>query len=86
MSDGQREMLTVLSRSRSVPVREVQRATALLLAADGLANYRIADEVRVSPATVAAWRDRFASEGLAKFGQVRKGRGPKPTIPQQKID
>ena len=59
---------------------------ALLLAADGLANYRIADEGRVSPAKMAAWRDRFASEGLAKFGQVRKSRGPKPTIPQQKID
>ena len=25
-------------------------------------------------------------DGLAKFGQVRKGCGPKPTIPQDKID
>ena len=86
MSDGQRETLTGLSRSRAAPVREVQRATALLLAADGLANYRIGAEVRVSPATVAAWRARFLSEGLVKFEQVRKGRGPKPTIPQEKID
>ena len=86
MSDVQRETLTALSRSRTAPVREVQRAAALLLAADGLANYRIGAEVRVSPATVAAWRARFLSEGLVKFGQVRKGRGPKPTIPQEKID
>ena len=35
---------------------------------------------------MVAWRDRFAAEGLVKFGQVRKGRGPKPTIPQSKID
>ena len=76
----------MLSRSRSAPVREVQRARALLLAADGVANYRIGVEVGVSPATVAAWRDRFVAEGLVKFGQVRKGRGPKPTIPQSKID
>ena len=86
MSDVQRETLTALSRSRTAPVREVQRAAALLLAADGLANYRIGAQVRVSPATVAAWRARFLSEGLVKFEQVRKGRGPKPTIPQEKID
>jgi len=86
ISDGQREMLTVLAKSWSAPVREVRRARALLLAADGVANYRIAQELRVSPATVTAWRARFAFEGLTKFGQVRKGRGPKPTIPQAKID
>ena len=51
-----------------------------------MANYRIGAEVRVSPATVAAWRARFLSQGLAEFGQVRKGGGPKPTIPQDKID
>ena len=27
-----------------------------------------------------AWRSRFAEEGLAKNGQVRTGRGPKPSI------
>jgi transposase len=86
ISDGQREMLTVLSRSQTAAFREVQRARALLMAADGVANYRIAAEVGVSPATVVAWRDRFSVEGLVKFGQVRKGRGPKPTIPQSKID
>src|SRR5450631_2289465 len=75
MSDGQREVLAVLSRSQTAPVREVQRAKALLLAADGMANSRVAAELRVSPATVAAWRVRFASEGLAKLGKVRKGRG-----------
>ena len=86
MSDGQREVLAVLSRSLTVPVREVQRAKALLLAADGMANSRVAAELRVSPATVAAWRVRFASEGLAKLGKVRKGRGRKATIPQAKIE
>ena len=79
-------MLIELSKSRTAPFREVQRAQALLLAADGVANYLIAAQVGVSPATVTLWRSRFASEGLAKFGQVRKGRGPKPTIPKEKID
>jgi hypothetical protein len=42
--------------------------------------------VGVTVVTVRAWRERFASEGLAKLGQVRKGRGPKPSIPDQKVE
>jgi hypothetical protein len=53
----------------------VQRAKALLLAADGGASTRIAEQVGVSPATVAAWRERFAEEGVSKLGKVRSGRG-----------
>jgi len=86
ITDAQRELLTELSKSRTAAFREVQRARALLLAAGGVANYLIGEQVGVSPATVAAWRTTFLSDGLAKFGQVRKGRGPKPTIPQSKID
>ena len=86
MSDGQRAALEVLSKSQTAAHREVQRARALLLAADGVANNVIARTVRVTPTTVRAWRDRFAAEGLAKFGRVRPGRGRKPVIPQSKID
>jgi transposase len=86
MSDAQRETLTVLAKSQTASVREVRRAHALLRAAEGMANYRIAAEVGVSPATVSAWRERFPIDGLAKLGRVRKGRGRKPTIPQQVID
>ena len=56
------------------------------MAADGVANTAIAAVVVVSPASVKSWRDRFTEEGLAKLGQVRKGRGRKPSIPQSKID
>src|SRR5512147_2915780 len=86
MSDGQRESLQVLARARSAPHRQVQRARALLLAADGVANTRIADEVGVTPVTVRSWRKRFAEDGLAKLGEVRKGRGPKPSIPADTVD
>lgn len=86
MSEGQREALTVLARSRAAPYRQVQRAEALLLAGDGVANSQIAGRVGVKAATVRAWRARFAEEGLAKLGKVRAGRGRKSTIPQSKID
>ena len=86
MSDGQRDALGVLARSQTAPHRQVQRAEALLLAADGVANTRIAEQVGVKPSTVRAWRARFAEEGLAKLGKVRAGRGRKSTIPQATID
>ena len=53
-----------------------------MLAADGVANTRIAARVGVNASTVRAWRDRFAEEGLAKLGKVRAGRGRKSNIPQ----
>jgi transposase/transcriptional regulator with XRE-family HTH domain len=86
ISAGQREALTVLARSSTSAHREVQRAKVLLLAADGVANSQIAAKVGVTPVTVRSWRDRFASEGLAKLGQVRQGRGRKPGISVEKVE
>jgi transposase len=86
LEEGQRDVLEVLARSSTARHREVVRAQALLLASQGLANTAIAAQVGVAPSSVVAWRDRFASDGLAKFAQVRKGRGRKPEIPKEKID
>ena len=86
VSAGQREVLQSVARSSSAPHREVIRARALLMAAEGLANTAIARDLSVSPASVRGWRARFAEEGLVKFAQVREGRGRKKTIPQDKID
>jgi transposase len=79
-------MLEKLSRSQTAPQRQVTRAKALLMAADGVANEHIAASVGVSPTTVRAWRARFEEEGLAKLGQVRKGRGPKPSITPEQVE
>src|SRR5665647_2344811 len=86
MSAGQRESLTVLVRSSTLAHREVQQAKVLLMAADGVANSQIAHSLGVTPVTVRSWRARFAAEGLAKFGQVRHGRGRKPGISAEKIE
>ena len=83
---AQRKQLESLAGSQTAPHREVVRAQALLMAADGWANTAIAAELSVAPGSVANWRARFAEDGMTRFGQVRKGRGPKPTIPQSKIN
>ena len=85
MSDGQRVALEALGRSQVAPHRQVQRAKALLLAGDGVANSHIAEDLELSVATVRSWRERFAQEGLAKLGEVRKGRGRKPSISEDKV-
>ena len=85
MTDGQRVALEALARSRVASVRQVQRAKALLLAADGLANVHIAEDLELSTTTVRSWRVRFAEEGLAKLGEVRKGRGRKPSISAEQV-
>jgi transposase len=86
LTDSQRATLEAIAKSATAAHREVLRARALLSAADGVANSRTAGTVGVSVPTVRAWRARFAAEGLAKFGEVRRGRGRKPEIPQAKID
>ena len=85
MSDGQRVTLEALARSQVAPHRQVQRAKVLLLAADGVANAHIAEDLEVSVNTVRSWRERFAVEGLAKLGEVRAGRGRKPSISEEQI-
>ncbi|MGH6913704.1 MAG: IS630 family transposase [Geminicoccales bacterium] len=85
MTDSQREVLGKLSRSRTAPVREAQRARVLLKAADGEPNTAIAASAGVSATTVKAWRERFSAEGLKGLGGVRAGRGRKPQISQAKV-
>src|SRR6478735_10167056 len=58
VTDGQREVLELLARSQSGAHREVVRAKALLMAADGAANTAIARSLSVSAASVKSWRDR----------------------------
>ena len=85
ITDEHREVLERLCRSQTAAHRDVQRAHALLLAADGVANTHIAAQVGVSPTTVKAWRERFGDEGLKALGGVRPGRGRKPSISPQKV-
>lgn len=73
VSDGQRPALSVLTRSQTAAHREVQRATVLLLAAEGIANEQIARTLSATPVTVRARRTRFEEEGLAKLGRVGSG-------------
>src|SRR3990167_6238341 len=72
-------------RGKSLPLRLVQRARIIRMAADGIQNQAIAQGLSVSRPTVQLWRQRFLAfrlEGLEKDAP-RPGRIPK--IPLKKI-
>ncbi|MFJ2203633.1 IS630 family transposase [Streptomyces violaceusniger] len=60
----ERERLEHLAASRTAPCGQVQRATALLAAADGLSNAAIGRQLHRHVDTIRAWRRRFATERL----------------------
>jgi transposase len=79
LSAQEQRTLAGWSRSRTLPLRLVQRAQIIEMAADGLQNQRIAEDLGVSRPTVQLWRERFLAlrlEGLKKDAP-RPGRIPK---------
>src|SRR5260370_14680780 len=65
LSAEQRTVLESQARSRSLPVRVVERARILLMAAAGQQNKDIAAMLSVTPKKVARWRERFLALGVA---------------------
>lgn len=76
LTDEQRASLEVWVRSRAIPQRQVQRATIILLAAEGVPNHDIATLVGCSQPTVRLWRSRFDAAGLPGLDEA-EGRGRK---------
>ena len=52
-------ILCKFSKSRTLPVRQVQRAKIILLAADGLNNMEISKQIGLGQDSVSKWRNRF---------------------------
>jgi transposase len=78
LSPEEEATIDAWARSRSVPVRQVQRAQIIQMAAVGVENQEIAELLQVSRPTVQLWRDRFLAlrlDGLVKDAP-RPGRIP----------
>jgi transposase len=83
---SERRELGRIARSSSLPHRAVVQASALLLAADGVANEQIARECATTADTVRSWRRKFEAGGVDAVGTIAPGRGRKPEIDQATID
>jgi hypothetical protein len=65
LGDEQRRELARRAAAYSQPWRDVVRARAILLAAEGLPNAEIAERLGVSRQSVSEWRKRFFDDGVA---------------------
>ncbi|KAI3611290.1 hypothetical protein D8I24_0279 (plasmid) [Cupriavidus necator H850] len=65
LTDEERTKLTRLVRSKLTSVRLAQRARIVLLAANGMQNKDIAEQLGVGRVQVSRWRERYAQSGLA---------------------
>jgi transposase len=64
LTDEDESELARLARSKRTSVRLAQRARIVLLAAQGLQNKDIAEQLGIGRVQVARWRERFLESGL----------------------
>ena len=77
LDDADRLELLKMSRRRKGSRRLVLRARMVLTCADGFSDREVARQFDVHHQTVAAWRRRFMTDGLAGLcDRVRQGRPP----------
>ena len=86
LSSAEHAALEEIAESVSRPYRAVREAKGLLMAAEGIANTKIANALGVSRSTVIEWREHFEQDGVKWVGKVHEGRGRKPMIDKAVID
>jgi DNA-directed RNA polymerase specialized sigma24 family protein len=64
LTEKQRRELERRAAAYSGPYRDVVRAKAILLAAEGLSNTEISERLSQSRQAVSTWRKRYCEEGL----------------------
>lgn len=85
LSPEERKTLNTWSHGRSFPLRLVQRAQIITLAADGVLNQDIAQRLGTSRPTVQLWRQRFLSLRLAGLEKDAPRPGRIPRIHHRKV-
>lgn len=85
LSAEEQPVLAAWARGRSVPLRLVERARIVQMAAHGRLNQDIARELDISRPTVQLWRERFLALRLAGLEQDAPRPGRIPGIPDRKV-
>lgn len=73
------------ARGKSIPMRLVQRARIIQLAAKNVYNHDIAKQLGISRPTVQLWRERFLALRLAGLEKDAPRPGRFPKIPYKKV-
>ena len=64
LSAQEKKQLEKNVRSKTTPVRLVERSRIILLAAKNVPNYKIAEALEIDVNKVGRWRNRFFERGL----------------------
>lgn len=78
LTPEEQRVLEARARKYTLPHRDVIRAKAILLAADGCENEEIAARLDLSRPKVSKWRKRFFHQRLA--GLEDRPRGGRPPV------
>lgn len=76
LTEDEHTLLERRLKARTATQREVLRARVALMAAAGKENKAMAEEIGMSPHSVAVWRNRFALERMAGLRNRPKKRTP----------
>lgn len=75
LSKEEYEQLNCIANSHSLPYSLVNRARIVLMAAEGIPNREIAEQVHLSPQMVCKWRQRYLQQRLSGLhDELRPGR------------
>lgn len=85
LSAKEKKTLEKLVRSNTASVRLARRANIILLAAAGLENKAIAEQLNTGRIQVGRWRQRYAEGGLAAIEQDLPRGGRKSSTDHQRI-
>jgi transposase len=85
LAPTERSTLTAWARAKSLPLRVVQRAQIITLAAEGVLNQDIAQQLGISRPTVQLWRERFLGLRIAGLTHDAPRPGRLPRIPARKV-
>jgi transposase len=85
LSSNEHSTLDTWIRGRRFPVRLIQRAQIIQMAADGMQSQNIAQELGISRPTVQLWRQRFLALRLVGLEKDAPRPGRIPKIPEKKI-
>ena len=85
LSLQEQSTLTQWARAKSLPLRVVQRARIITMAADGVTSQDIAKQLAISRPTVQLWRERFLSLRVAGLEKDAPRPGRIPSVPETKI-
>jgi transposase len=85
LSSLERSTLTAWAKAKSLPLRVIQRAQIVTMAADGVTSQDIAEQLEISRPTVQLWRERFLALRVAGLEKDAPRPGRLPSIPATKI-